>query len=91
MFYSICYDIRDDHRRLQVMKALKDYGERVQFSVFEVNLKAGELDRLRERVKRLLDPVEDALRVYPLCSACVSRIEILGEGKVTKDTDFIVI
>ena len=51
MFYSICYDIRDDHRRNQVVKALKDYGERVQLSVFEANLRPEELSRLKERLK----------------------------------------
>jgi len=91
MFYSICYDIRDDRRRLQVMKVLKDYGERIQFSVFEAILRPEELARLKERVSALLDPAEDTLRLYPLCAACAGRIEILGEGKITQDHEFIVI
>ena len=88
MLYSICYDIRDDRRRLQVVK---DYGERVQFSVFEANLRPDQLERLKKRVAKVLDPQEDTLRIYALCGACAARIEILGQGVITQDPDLIVI
>ena len=91
MFYCICYDIKDDRRRIRVAKALMDFGERVQFSVFEANLSPEELARLIRRVSQILHPEEDNFRLYPLCAACRSRIEILGQGTVTKDADFIVI
>lgn len=91
MFYSICYDVKDDGRRLKVAKVLKDFGARVQLSVFEANLDAGGLERLKKRVGKALNHEEDSLRIYPLCAACMSRIEILGQGKVTQDPDVIVI
>ena len=91
MFYSICYDIKDDRRRVQVAKALADFGERVQFSVFEANLDPDELAQLIRRVNRVLHPEEDNLRIYPLCASCASRIEILGQGTATQDLDFIII
>jgi CRISPR-associated protein Cas2 len=91
MFYSICYDIKDDRRRVQVAKVLADFGERVQFSVFEANLGPEELTQLIGRVSQILNPQEDNLRLYPLCAACKSRIEILGQGTVTQDLDFIIL
>ncbi len=91
MFYSICYDIKDDRRRLNVAKVLKDYGERVQLSVFEANLEPEQLKKLKERVSKILDVEEDSLRVYPLCGACMPRIEILGQGAVTQDPEIIII
>lgn len=91
MFYSICYDIRDDQRRAKVAKVLKDFGERVQFSVFEANLDADQLERLKKRAKEALDTEEDTLRIYPLCGACTTRIEILGQGTVSQDPDFIIV
>jgi CRISPR-associated protein Cas2 len=91
MFYSICYDIRDDQRRNQVARVLKDYGERVQLSVFEANLVPEQLERLKKRLARLLKPEEDGLRFYPLCAACASRIEILGLGVATQDPEIIVL
>ena len=91
MFYSICYDIKDDRRRVQVAKVLADFGERVQFSVFEANLSPEESAQLIRRASRVLHPEEDSLRLYPLCAACASRIQILGEGTVTQDPDCIII
>jgi len=91
MFYSISYDIRDDHRRFQVAKVLKDFGERVQLSVFEANLTPEQLEKLKKRVNKCIDQKEDSVRLYPLCAACTSRIEILGQGMVTQDPEVIVI
>jgi CRISPR-associated protein Cas2 len=91
MFFAISYDIVDDRRRLKVANVLKDYGERVQLSVFEVNIEPDRLQRLKERVMKILDLEEDALRIYPLCGACVAKVEILGQGILTQDPDFIII
>ncbi len=92
MFYSICYDISDSHRRrFKIAKLLKDFGDRVQYSVFEANLEREELDRLKRMAMSILDPEEDLLRIYPLCAGCAGRIDILGHGKVTQDPEFIII
>ncbi|MEW6388798.1 MAG: CRISPR-associated endonuclease Cas2 [Thermodesulfobacteriota bacterium] len=91
MFYAISYDIRDDRRRLRVAKALKDFGSRVQLSVFEAHLESRELERLRRRLEKHLDPEADSVRLYPLCAACRPGIVVLGQGVVTEDPDVIII
>ncbi len=91
MFYSICYDIRDDHRRLKISKLLEDFGSRVQYSVFEANLDREQMARLKQRAASILDLDEDTLRIYPLCAGCVTRVEVLGQGRVTQDPDFIIV
>ena len=91
MFYSICYDVKDDARRLKIAKVLKDYGTRVQLSVFEAELDERKLERLKHRASEVLDDEEDSLRLYPLCATCMARIEIIGQGVVTQDPDVIVI
>ena len=91
MFYAISYDISDDRRRLRVAKVLKDFGARVQLSVFELILESDQLERLKQRLNKELDPEEDQLRIYPLCGTCSEHIEILGQGVVTQDPDIIVI
>ena len=91
MFYAISYDIRDDRRRLKVAKALQDFGQRVQLSVFEARLESSELVRLKKRLTAILDQAQDSVRLYPLCGACVPGIEVLGPGLVTQDPDFIII
>lgn len=91
MFYAISYDIRDDRRRLKVAKVLKDFGQRVQLSVFEAILSPSELVRLKKRLTSILDPAQDSVRLYPLCGACLTGIEIMGQGLVTQEADFIII
>ena len=91
MFYAISYDIRDDRRRLKVAKILEDFGDRVQLSVFEARLEAGDLERLQRRLAEQVNLEEDSLRFYRLCAACVPRVEVLGQAQVTQEPDFIII
>ena len=77
-FVVVSYDIPDDRRRTKVSKLLKDYGERVQYSVFECRLRPRDFKRLLERLKPLLDPKEDDVRFYRLCIACLPRAAVWG-------------
>jgi CRISPR-associated protein Cas2 len=71
-----------DRRREKVMNTLKNFGLRVQYSVFECELTTGKLEELRERLRTLIDPRRDRLHIYPLCDACFFRSESLGlEGR----------
>src|SRR5258708_24826858 len=40
--YIVCYDIADPKRLRRVFKVCKDFGEHLQFSVFECDLTASE-------------------------------------------------
>jgi len=81
MFLVVSYDIPSDKRRNQVAKTLEDYGARVQYSVFEVNLDAKQVARMRARLKKVINESEDSIRFYTLCAACFKQIEILGQGR----------
>ena len=54
-FYLISYDIPNDKRRLKIAHLLEGYGERVQYSVFEVWATDEELTKLRERLTPLVE------------------------------------
>lgn len=82
-FYVVAYDIPDDGRRLKVARLLERYGERVQYSVFEMHLTREEWDRLWRALTHLLVEQEDHLRVYRLCLACREAIGIWGQGEPT--------
>jgi CRISPR-associated protein Cas2 len=86
----ISYDIPDDRRRTRLAHTLKDFGERVQYSVFECRLEEDQLDRLRSRVARLVAPEEDSVRFYRLCAGCVRNIEIQGLGVVKEDPEIYI-
>jgi len=78
MHFVVAYDIIKDRRREKVMNTLKNFGLRVQYSVFECDLTMGRLDELRARLRALIDPRRDRVDIYPLCDACFFRSENLG-------------
>jgi CRISPR-associated protein Cas2 len=82
MFVLVSYDIPDDRRRTRVMKALKDFGAHVQYSVFECELSAKEYRRMRERMSGLIDRKKDKLRFYVLCQEDVRKRKVWGVERV---------
>lgn len=91
MLIVVSYDIPDDRRRTKLAHNLKDFGVRVQYSVFECLLEPAQVDALRSRIGRLIDPAEDRVRLYRFCADCGARTEALGLGKVTEDPDVYVL
>ena len=92
MFYLVTYDIADDQRRTKVAKILEDFGDRVQYSVFEMALERSEqLDEMRSRLEQVLDPQTDGVRIYLLCQGCRAKIGILGQGTVYTDEKVYII
>jgi CRISPR-associated protein Cas2 len=91
MLYVIAYDIVDDARRVKVAEVLKDFGRRVQYSVFEALLDAELLARLRARVNREIDEEEDSIRIYRLCGECERIVEIIGQGVRTMEEKVYIV
>jgi CRISPR-associated protein Cas2 len=77
----VSYDIVEDRRRTKVMKTLEGYGHRVQYSVFECELRPADLAKLKERLKNLIQPEEDDVRLYDLCENCKAKVTMLGKAK----------
>jgi CRISPR-associated protein Cas2 len=73
MLYIIGYDISDDKRRGALASLLLDYGDRVQYSLFEADLEEKELKELREAAEKIIF-AEDSLRIYPLCAGCKGKV-----------------
>lgn len=69
--YLVCYDISSNTKRGKVARLLEDAGERVQLSVFHVNLRPDGMKTLREKMRRLIEE-GDELLVVPLCGACMA-------------------
>jgi len=62
--HLVAYDIRHPRRLARVARALTDAGYRMQYSVFALDLTEPALARLVERLRQLIDPAEDDLRIY---------------------------
>ena len=81
MFCVVCFDIVDDRACARAAKVLKEYGRRVQKSVFECGLLTEEkFLKLKGRLEDLIDGSEDTVRYYFVCKACLDRMEFSGIG-----------
>lgn len=81
----------DDKRRLQIAKLMKNYGERVQKSVFECRLDDRRFLKLKLEIEKIIDWEEDSVRFYTLCAGCVKNINISGIGFVREEDDIVVV
>jgi len=90
-FWIVSYDVKDNKRRIRVAKELKNYGHRVQYSVFECLLSVDKAEQLKEKLEKLVLKNEDSIRFYRLCEGCKKRIFIFGQGRVTDDEDVYII
>lgn len=79
MFVVVSYDISDDYRRNKIYKTLKNFGQWMQYSVFECDLKKSEYLKLRYQLEKLIDEEDDdSIRFYFLCGECQKKVERIG-------------
>jgi CRISPR-associated protein Cas2 len=86
MMVVVSYDVsttdRDGRRRLRkVAKVCKDYGQRVQNSVFECVVDPTQWTNLRRKLLKIFEPEEDSLRFYFLGANWKRRREHHGLQK----------
>lgn len=67
----VTYDVNTEtsagRRRLhKVAQTCKNFGQRVQFSVFECRVDEAQYEDLSAKLQRIMDPKSDSLRVYRL-------------------------
>jgi len=79
----ITYDVNTEDKagrsRLRRMaKLCKDYGQRVQLSVFECEVDPAQWEALRHKLVSSMDPEKDSLRFYRLGREGKRRIEHVG-------------
>ncbi len=91
MFVVITYDIPCDRRRTRLHKKLKNYGEPVQYSVFECVLKPKERKSLQKMIEEHIKEKEDKVRIYELCEECRGKAVVMGEGELTENPGTIFI
>ncbi len=70
-------------RRLRrLSKACRDYGQRVQYSVFEIEVDTAQWTFLKQRLCDLIDLEQDSLRFYYLGKHWKEKIEHVGAKAV---------
>jgi CRISPR-associated protein Cas2 len=96
MLVVVCYDVStiepEGQRRLRrVAKVCKDYGQRVQFSVFECEVDPAKWTFLRQKLIDEINPEEDSLKFYFLGSNWKRRIEQIGVKKSYDPDDPLIV
>jgi len=83
MMVLVSYDVstREEGgaRRLRrVARACQDYGQRVQYSVFEIEVDPAQWTTLKQKLLNSVDLDQDSLRFYYLGRNWQSRVEHVG-------------
>ena len=73
-------------RLRKVAKECVNYGQRVQNSVFEVDVDYGTFLKLKDRLMKIIDEEQDSLRFYYLGNNWKRRVEHIG-AKETYDPE----
>lgn len=95
MFVIIAYDVNTisptGAKRLRHMaKACVNYGQRVQNSVFEMNIEYGTFLKLKDQLVGIMDENTDSLRFYYLGNNWKNKVEHIG-AKASYDTEGVLL
>jgi CRISPR-associated protein Cas2 len=87
MMVLVSYDVRTSSaggpRRLRrIAKLCQNYGQRVQFSVFELEVDPASWVGIKQQLCDLIDPDIDSLRFYFLGSSWQDKVEHIGAKPV---------
>lgn len=75
------YDVRVDDRRAKLAALLQAYGNRIQKSVFILEVDADELTMISERSAKMIDVTTDSLWLARQCAGCWDALVTIGQVK----------
>ncbi len=83
MLVLVTYDVNTVEgggakRLRRIAKACQDFGQRVQFSVFEIEVDPAPWTLLKSRLESIIDRDHDSLRYYYLGANWQRRVEHIG-------------
>jgi CRISPR-associated protein Cas2 len=89
--YDVAVTTQGGQRRLRkIAKACQNYGQRVQFSVFECVVDPAQWTELKNTLEKIIDTDTDSLRYYYLGANYKNRVEHVG-AKPSMDVDAPII
>ena len=96
MLVLVTYDVNTEtaagRRRLRkVAKVCVDYGQRVQNSVFECLLDAGQCRMLQAKLLSIMDSEKDSLRFYYLGNQYEKKVEHFGAKNTYLPEDTLIL
>ena len=87
MMVLVSYDVSTQDkagakRLRQIAKACLNLGQRVQFSVFEIELEPAQWVQLKGNLMSIIEPTSDSLRFYYLGKNWQNKVEHVGAKAV---------
>jgi len=76
--YIISYDVIENRKRNRICEILKDYGYRLQKSVFACSLDSRAMAELKHKIAAIIDQETDSVIFISLCAACDGRKRATG-------------
>lgn len=95
MMVLVSYDVattdsKGKTRLRKVAKECQNYGQRVQNSVFEIDVDYGTFLKVKDQLLKLIDEKSDSLRFYYLGNNWQRKVEHFG-AKETYDPEGVII
>lgn len=90
----ICYDVPDDKRRTRLAKLLESYGDRVQYSVFVMDISPARLIRVKDKAQEILNLKEDSVLFCDLgliSDLSEKRFSYLGQTREITDNNVLIL
>ena len=84
----IAYDVPNDRRRGKIAKLLETYGDRIQYSVFVVDIIPSKLLRLKDGVGKIAQLDEDSVlfcdlgRLADLGNSSLAMLDCVGKLQI---------
>ncbi|QCP86341.1 CRISPR-associated endonuclease Cas2 [Cereibacter sphaeroides] len=88
MLVLVTYDVNTletggKKRLRRIAASCEDYGQRVQYSVFEIEVDPAQWTKLKSRLEAIIEPQHDSLRYYYLGSNWSRKVEHVGAKPAT--------
>ena len=91
MLYLISYDIRDNKKRVKVMKYLKNWGYHLQKSVFVGDSpERSDAEEVYREVSDTADLKTDRVFMAPLCAQCFDKKLSAGEAVRFEEAAWVI-
>lgn len=88
----VAYDIADPKRLQRIAKVMKDYGQRVQKSIFEVEVTPRQFSVMKWRTEAEMVPSEDGVKYFPLCGRCCDTVITYGRNmRIEEQGSYLIV
>ena len=89
--YDVARDEKGEKRLRKVAKTLENYGQRVQYSVFECLVEPAQWVELKAKLLKEINPDYDSLRFYSLGANWEKKVEHIGQKPALNLQDDVLI